>query len=102
MSYPITYADPKFQDLCEKHASARKALGVAGAKKLMRRVKELQISPNTVELRKGPGDWHPISHDWPGCLGGELDGAATIIVRQTEDNGSPGWRIECIGNCYKH
>lgn len=102
MAYPITYARPELQELCEKQAAARRAFGDAGAKKLRRRVKELQVSPNTVELRKGPGDWHPITRDWPGCLGGELDGAATIIVRPVELGGQPGWLVECLGNCYKH
>lgn len=102
MGYPITYANPDLQELCEKQAVARKAFGIAGAKKLARRVKELQISSNTVELRQGPGDWHPITHDWPGCLAGELDGAATIIVRQVDVEGRPGWRVECLGSCYKH
>lgn len=100
MSYTLTYASDELRDICEKQAVARRLFGLAGAKKLARRVKELQISANTVELRKGPGDWHPITHDWPGCVGGELDGAATIIVRPIDTQ--PGWRVECIGNCYKH
>lgn len=103
MSYPITYANSRLQALCERSLAARRQLGEAGARKLHRRVKELQISANYLELRQGPGDWHPITHDWPGCVGGELGGAATIIVRPTvDDAGGPGWHVECIGNCYKH
>lgn len=109
MTYKIEYETEDLRVLCEQMRPdqppplAIRKLGKAGAKKLARRVKNLETSADSVELRQGPGDWHPISYDWPGCLGGELQGAATIIVKSiTTASGQPGWRVMCVGDCYKH
>jgi len=99
----LTYANSRLQKLCEKHAVAQQKFGSAGAKKLGLRVKELQPAPTPEELQKGPGRWHPIVYDWPGCLSGRLHGGSTIIVRHVvHDDGHPGWHVECLGDCYKH
>ncbi|MBB1515005.1 hypothetical protein H5398_03295 [Tessaracoccus sp. MC1679] len=103
MTYCIEYASEDLRELCERQAVATRQLGRPGAKKLARRIKELEVSADSVALRQGPGDWHPINHDWPGCLGGELSGASTIIAQPiVENGGTRGWRVLCIGDCYKH
>lgn len=103
MSYGIEYANEAMRRMCEEQRVATCSLGKAGAKKLARRVKELESSPDEASLQQGTGGWHPISYDWPGCLGAHLDGGATIIVKSiVAAAGAPGWRVECLGNCYKH
>jgi hypothetical protein len=103
MSYAIEYEDENFRGLCEQMRLATCKFGKAGAKKLARRVKELESSPDEATLRQGPGSWHAIDHDWPGCLGAHLDAGATMIVQSiVTATGEPGWRVRCMGNCYKH
>lgn len=103
MSYEIEYANDVMRGLCEERRLATRKFGSPGAKRLSRRVKELETSPDTVTLRQGPGDWHPLPYDWPGCMAGELDGAASIIAMPiTTKSGEPGWRVMCLGDCYKH
>lgn len=103
MSYEIEYPDEAMRRMCEEQGVATCNLGKAGAKKLARRVKELETAPNETALRQGTGGWHPIGYDWPGCLGAHLDGAATIIVESIDTGaGAPRWRVRCLGNCYKH
>lgn len=103
MSYEVEYGSDTIRALCEQRRLAMCKFGERGAKKLARRVKELESSPNETSLQQNPGRWHPIPHDWPGCLGAHLDGAATIIVRSiTTDAGAQGWRVEGLGDCYKH
>lgn len=101
MTYRIDYVNDDLQRLCTQWKVAVQRFGLPGAKKLARRIKEIEVSANTVELREGPGDWHPITHDWPGCLGGELNGGDTIIVEFLPQGGAC-WLVRCVGKCYEH
>ena len=102
MSYEIEYADETTRGLCEKRRLATRKFGTTGAKKLAHRIKELESAPDEVALRQGTGGWHPIDHDWPGCLGAHLDGAATIIVECIVTTAGAKWLVKCLGDCYQH
>lgn len=98
MSNVLTYASADTKALCTQDRAAYRALGKPGHRKLERRFKELQAATSEEALRAGTGNWHPIDHDWPGCLGAHLHDGKTILVRRT----NTGWHVECVGNCYKH
>lgn len=103
MIYEIRYENTEIQEACEQRRVAVKIFGDAGAKRLGRRVKELQTSPDAATLRQGPGGWHPIKFDWPGCQAGSITGSKRIVVQPIEtDNGQPGWLVRCLGDCYDH
>lgn len=102
-------ADLKFEDneckkLCSSEQAAQKRFGVSGAKRLKRRVKELQTSPDTPTLRQGPGDWHHLKGNTLGHLiAGDITGGDRIVVEfAPHKDGRPAWRIACIGDCYNH
>lgn len=99
----LSFGDSEHEKLCADQAYAQRKFGKPGAKKLQRRVKELQTSPDRETLLQGPGGWHDILHDWPGHLSGTVTGGDRIVVRlSTADDGSTVWHVACIGDCYKH
>lgn len=57
----IGYKNKKLQDLCEKSASANKALGPNCAKKLMVRMQALEAATRVTDLVAG--NPHPLSGD---------------------------------------
>lgn len=80
----------------------QKELGPAGRKRLELRIAELRASPTEELLMAGLGRWHPVPHDWPGCLSGRVTGDARIIVELCEVEGEPAWLIWAIGHAYEH
>lgn len=102
MPSPVSFDSRELQRLCTERAFMTRKLGPDSAKKLGMRWKELQTSSTTVELMSGTGGWHPIDHDWPGCVGAHLAGGKTIIVEPRDHDAGPGWHVLCIGDCYKH
>lgn len=102
MAVALQAANKRIQGLISNDAMRQKELGVSGNKRLKRRLAELRATPTEELLVAGPGKWHPVSHDWPGCLSGTVTGDARIIVELCVVEGAVTWLIREIGHAYNH
>ncbi|QGF22414.1 hypothetical protein Rai3103_00495 [Raineyella fluvialis] len=93
--------DKRLERLANDDAARTKQLGAQAARRLLLRINELKSCSSEAELRAGPGNWHPVLHDWPGCLAGRVSGDFRIIVELMND-GEPYWLIKEIGHAYEH
>lgn len=80
----VLYASADLELLCLERDQAVRRLGLDGAKKLGRRIKELETATDIGELLQGPGQWHPLAGDRAGTYAGNVTGGDRIIVALTE------------------
>lgn len=100
----LSFEDRQLEAICHDDRLAVRALGPQAAKRLGRRLKELQSSEDPNTLKSGPGSWHDLHHDWEGHVSGTVSGGDRIVVRHTKNyaNNMTVWHIACIGDCYDH
>ena len=60
-----------------------KELGPEGARKLMARLADLAAASNMAQVRRGHP--HPLSGNFQGCIGLNLDGGRRLVVEPTAE-----------------
>ena len=104
----LSFADDKLKKLCENSREAQKALGAPSAKKLRRRLTELEASASVYELPAGRP--HPLTGDRDGHFAVDLHGGHRLEFEPAheeiplKDDGGIDWarvrkiRIVYIGD----
>lgn len=79
----ISFGDDDLRATCEQERVAKRRLGAAGAKKLQRRLADLQAARNLAEVVAGRP--HALERDREGQYAFDLDGACRLIVESADD-----------------
>lgn len=97
MGLRVTYKTRKARDLCTDASKAQQVLGLDAAKKLARRVKEMESCETFEDLFEGPGRWKPLKGDLKGAYSADISGRDRIIVSK---EGQKVIVVIDVGNIY--
>ncbi len=104
----ILFADDDLENLCNTERLQKRQLGAKGAKKLQRRLADLDAATHVGELVAGRP--HPLKNDRAGQFAVDLDGGCRLVFEPahdpppSRDDGSIDWdavtavRIVFIGD----
>lgn len=81
----ILFATDRLERLCTDDRTARKELGRDGAKKLRRRLDDLDAAPSLATLRALPGQCHELKGDRDGCLAVRLHGGWRFVFEPADE-----------------
>lgn len=76
----VGYADSKLEKRCTDDRLMQKEYGPVIAKALQKRLIELEVAENVLELQDGLGKWHPLDANYKGCWAAHLSGSVRIVV----------------------
>lgn len=93
----MVYESERARDLCTRRRAAQRLFGESGAKRLARRVKELESADSIADLLSGPGAWHRLHGDRHGTYAAKVTGPARLIVWFSEE---PEAVVITVGNEY--
>lgn len=98
----VKSVDPQLEAMCSQQKAAVRELGLAEAKGLAKRIKELEAATSSDELLAGTGGWHRLSYDFSGCLSGKVSKGCRVVVEPI-NGGAGGFEVLAIGpDVYKH
>jgi toxin HigB-1 len=99
----VRFGTEELEALCTVTATAKRALGQVGTRKLRARLADLAAARTVTELVAGRP--HPLRGERSGCFALDLDGGRRLVFRPTlEPTGSLDWSrvndvtITYIGN----
>ncbi len=81
----IAFSNNRLKKICRSEKEAKKGLGDAGARILMRRLTQLSDAANLEQLRNQPGHWHELTGDRWGQLAASLDGGNRLVFEPSHD-----------------
>lgn len=76
----VGFASNKLEKSCSDDRQMKKEYGAVIAKALQKRLIELDIAENVLELQDGLGKWHPLEANYKGCWAASLNGNYRIVV----------------------
>jgi len=99
----IYFATTKLRKICAEHTKMVKEWGRVRAKKIQRRLDELNAAEVLEDLRNAPGRLHELTGDRAGELAFDLDGPYRLIlepadrpVPEKEDGGLDWNRVQAV------
>lgn len=81
----IFFLDQDLAQLCQENRIAQRKLGAEGAKKLRRRLDDLDAAPSLDVMRTLPGRCHELKGDRAGELALDLAGGSRLLFRPEHD-----------------
>lgn len=101
----LTFKDDKIRTLCEQQRLAQKRLGDACARKLHRRLADLEAAEVVTDLLAGRP--HPLKHDRDGQFALDLAGGKRLVFRpaaepvpQTTDGATDWSKVTAVQIIY--
>lgn len=94
----ILFDTRELEQLCNDERVAKKKLGAAGAKKLKKRLDDLDAMTTLEAARSLPGRCHELKGDLLGCLAITVDGGCRLVFRPEHEpvpvkkDGGLDWR----------
>ena len=76
----VEYETEKVLELCTRRKAAQRRFGEPGAKRLARRIKELESAVDSRDLFEGGGHWHPLHGDRAGTWSATVTSSDRIVV----------------------
>ena len=81
----IFYANSRIEKICTDEKTARKELGLDGAKVLRKRLDQMRDATNLEEVRLLPGAWHELTGDRKGQLACSITKLKRLVFLPAND-----------------